>query len=158
MKKRIKLYIDTSVWNFALETERGDNVLTDDFLQLVRKENYDVIVSDTVMAEIEDAHEPRKSDLLKLIEFFNCKIVQPSNEARNLANLYIKENLMPEREFNDALHIAIATTNRCDFVVSWNFKHMVRARVIMGVHHVNHREGYGLIEVVSPQQFVGKKE
>ena len=158
MKKPIQIYIDTSVWNFALETERCDNVLTDDFLQLVRKENYDVIVSDTVMAEIEDAHEPRKSDLLKLIEFFNCKIVQPSNEARNLANLYIKENLMPEREFNDALHIAIATTNRCDFVVSWNFKHMVRARVIMGVHHINHREGYGLIEVVSPQQFVGKKE
>ena len=158
MEKPLKLYIDTSVWNFALETERGENVLTDDFLQLIRKEDYDVIVSDTVMAEIEDAYEPRKSDLLKLIEFFNCKIVQPSNEARNLASLYIKEKLMPEREFNDALHIAIATTNRCDFVVSWNFKHMVRAKVIMGVHHINHREGYGLIEVVSPQQFVGKKE
>ena len=158
MDKPLKLYIDTSVWNFALETERGDNVLTDDFLQLIRKEDYDVIVSDTVMAEIEDAHEPRKSDLLELIEFFNCKIIQSSNEARNLASLYIKEKLMPEREFNDALHIAIATTNRCDFVVSWNFKHMVRAKVIMGVHHINHREGYGLIEVVSPQQFVGKKE
>ena len=158
MEKPIKLYIDTSIWNFALETERGGNVLTNDFLQLIRKEDYDVIVSDTVMAEIEDAHEPRKSDLLELIEFFNCKVVQPSNEARNLASLYIKEKLMPEREFNDALHIAIATTNRCDFIVSWNFKHMVRAKVIMGVHHINHREGYGLIEVVSPQQFVGKKE
>ena len=43
MEKPIKLYIDTSVWNFALETERGDNVLTDDFLQLIRKEDYDVM-------------------------------------------------------------------------------------------------------------------
>lgn len=158
MEKPIKLYIDTSVWNFALETERGDSVLTYDFLRLIKKENHGVIVSDTVMTEIEDAHEPRKSKLLELIEFFNCKIVLPSNEARNLASLYIKEKLMPEREFNDALHIAIATTNRCDFVVSWNFKHMVRAKVIMGVHHMNHREGYGLIEIVSPEHFLGKKE
>ncbi|MBI2995939.1 MAG: hypothetical protein HYY52_04465 [Candidatus Melainabacteria bacterium] len=68
MKKTLKLYIDTSVWNFSLETDRSGSTLTDDFLQLIIKESHDVIVSDTVMAEIEDAHEPRKSNLLGLIE------------------------------------------------------------------------------------------
>lgn len=158
MEKPLKLYIDTSVWNFVLEAERSGSTLTYDFLQLIVKEEYNIAVSDTVMAEIEDAHEPRKSNLLELIELFNCEIVQPSNKARTLANIYVKEKLIPEKEFNDALHIAIATIVRCDFIVSWNFKHMVRAKVIMGVHHINHREGYGLIEIVSPQQFVGKRE
>ena len=38
MEKPIKLYIDTSVWNFALETERKDSILTNEFLQLIKKD------------------------------------------------------------------------------------------------------------------------
>ena len=158
MEKLIKLYIDTSVWNFALETERKDSVLTNEFLQLIKSENYTIILSDTIVTEITAAFEPRKTQLQELVKLFDCKNVFFNNEAEYLANVYIEEKLIPLKEFNDALHIAIATVNRCDFIVSWNFQHMVRAKVIMGVHHINHREGYGLIEIVSPEQFLGKKE
>ena len=158
MEKPIKLYIDTSVWNFALETERKDSILTNEFLQLINSENYTVIVSDTIAGEITAAFEPRKTQLQELLKSFDCKNVFFNNEAEYLANVYIEEKLIPLKEFNDALHIAIATVNRCDFIVSWNFQHMVRAKVIMGVHHINHKEGYGLIEIVSPEQFLGKKE
>ena len=158
MEKPIKLYIDTSVWNFVFETGRSGSSLTREFLELLRSEEYKIITSDIVRAEIRAASEPRKSQLQNLIGSLPVEITISGEEARNLANLYVKEGLIPNGEFNDALHIAIATTNRSDFIVSWNFKHMVRAKVIMGVHHINHREGYGLIEIVSPEQFLGKKE
>ena len=61
---------------------------------------------------------------------------------------------MPANAINDAIHIAIASLNHCDFIVSWNFKHIVRAKTIKGVHVINLREGYSLIEIVSPREFV----
>lgn len=158
MKKSIKLYIDTSVWNFALETERPDCLLTNEFLESINDSEYSIFISDIVLSEILNAHEPRRNKLQELLNIHSYEMLKVDDNTRELANIYIKEGLVPKNEINDAQHIALATVNRCDFIVSWNFQHMVRARVIMGVHHVNHQEGYGLLEIVSPEQFLGKKE
>lgn len=158
MEDKLKLYLDTSIWNFALEIDRSGSSLTREFLELLQLREYKIITSDIVRAEIRAASEQRRNQLQNLITSFPVETIIGTEESRHLANLYIKEGLIPNREYNDALHIAIATTNRCNFIASWNFKHMVRARVIMGVHHINHRESYGLIEIVSPEHFLGKKE
>ena len=158
MERPIKLYIDTSVWNFALETERADCLLTNEFLESINNREYSVFISDIILSEILNAYESRRSKLQELLNIYGYTMLNLDDNARELANVYINEGLIPKNEINDAQHIAIATVNRCDFIVSWNFKHMVRAKVIMGVHHINHREGYELIEIVSPQQFLGKEE
>ncbi|OGI10775.1 MAG: hypothetical protein A3I68_08960 [Candidatus Melainabacteria bacterium RIFCSPLOWO2_02_FULL_35_15] len=158
MEKPIKLYIDTSVWNFALEIERSGSTLTSEFLELLQSNEYVVVISDVVQAEILAAPELRKNQLKELIDLINAETVISNKEAENLAIIYIEEGLIPEKHYDDALHVATATINRCNFIVSWNFQHIVKAKVIMGVHHINHREGYGLIEIVSPQLFMGKKE
>ena len=158
MDKKLKLYIDTSVWNFALEIERADSILTYEFLKLTVEEKCDIFVSEIVVEEIEDAYEPRRSKLFELLSLTNTSIIYVNDEMKKLANTYVNEGLLPVKHINDALHIAIATVSRCHLIISWNFNHIVKAKVIMGVHHVNHREGYGLIEIVSPQLFLGKKE
>lgn len=91
-----------------------------------------------------------------LIEKYKPLLIYTSDEAISLAELYIKEKLIPERFTDDAVHIATATVNHCDFLVSWNFKHIVKASTIKGVHNINFKEGYGMIEIVSPNQFLGK--
>ena len=159
MEKSIKLYIDTSVWNFALETERTDCLLTWDFFRILRNErsNYTVLISDLVEDEMNRASSERKKELAKLIDSFSPEVIQPNKEEiLSLANTYISEKLIPVKYRDDAMHIAIASLIRCDFLVSWNFKHIVKAKVIKGVHMINLREGYALIELVSPRQFLGK--
>ena len=158
MEKPIKLYIDTSVWNFALEVERADCLITNEFLQLIRSKEYSIFISDIVLSEILNAYEPRRSKLQELLNIYGYEKINVDDDTKELANIYISEGLIPQNEVNDAQHIAIATVNRCNLLVSWNFKHMVKAKVIMGVHHINHREGFGLIDIVSPEHFLGKKE
>ena len=157
MKKPIKLYIDTSVWNFALETERSDCLMTNEFLQAIKSNEYSVFISDIVLSEILNAYEPRRSKLQELLNIYGYEMLNVDESTRDLANIYIKEGLIPQNEINDSQHIAVATVNRCNLLVSWNFKHMVKAKVIMGVHYINHREGFGLIDIVSPEHFLGKK-
>ena len=67
MGKPTKLYIDTSVWNFAFEAGRSGSSLTRVFLELLQLEEYIIITSDIVRAEILAAPEPRKSKLKSLI-------------------------------------------------------------------------------------------
>ena len=63
MGKKLKLYIDTSVWNFVMEKLRSDSLLTYEFLQHIKSEEYTIIISDVVDAEINKSVEPRKSQL-----------------------------------------------------------------------------------------------
>ena len=156
MSKPLKLYIDTSVWNLVFESERENYKVTNDFFSLSSKNDYLLVVSNLVIAEASRANDIRRKELSSLIEKHKPLLVYTSDEAISLANLYIKEKLIPERFRDDAVHIATATVNHCDFLVSWNFKHIVKASTIKGVHGINFKEGYGLIEIVSPNQFLGK--
>ena len=157
MHRKLKLYLDTSVWNLALETERDEYALTRNFLDVhSNSKNNLLLISEVVEAEVNRAYDTRRKQLLKLIEKYKSEVLIPTNEAYNLARIYISEGLMPASAINDAIHIAIASLNHCDFIVSWNFKHIVKAKTIKGVHVINLREGYSLIEIVSPREFVSR--
>ena len=53
----------------------------------------------------------------------------------------------------DCLHIAIATINSADFLVSCNFKHIVNIQRIRGFNAINIKNGYRQLEIRSPREF-----
>lgn len=156
MEQKLKTYIDTSVLNVAFEKERAESIITHKFFQLLKSKSLNPVISDLVQAEINAAPDLRKNQILQILETYKIEKIDISEESYKLAEIYIKEKLIPASYFNDALHIAVATTARCAFLASWNFKHIVRAKVIRGVHLINLREGYGLIELVAPSQITGE--
>jgi len=58
----------------------------------------------------------------------------------------------------DAEHIAIATINRVDVLVSWNFRHIVNLQKIRGYNSVNLKYGYPLLEIRSPLEVITYEE
>jgi hypothetical protein len=55
---------------------------------------------------------------------------------------------------NDAYHIALASVNRLDCLISWNFKHIVNFDKIKMFNSINLRLGYPLIDIRSPLEFL----
>ncbi|WP_310391154.1 hypothetical protein [Hymenobacter sp.] len=53
----------------------------------------------------------------------------------------------------DAQHIALASVNRLDVVVSWNFKHIVNLDRIRFFHAINLQNGYPPVDIRSPLEF-----
>jgi hypothetical protein len=49
--------------------------------------------------------------------------------------------------------MALATINRADFLVSWNFKHIVNIQRIRGYNSINIKNGYRQLEIRSPREF-----
>ena len=71
-----------------------------------------------------------------------------------LANAYIKSGAIPLKYRDDARHIAIGVYHDIDFIVSWNYKHMVNIHVERLINSVNLKMGYGSIEIISPEEVI----
>jgi len=144
------MYIDTSVIGgyFDQEFEDETKALFEKFVN----NEYDFIISDLTIRELSGAPENVKSlfQNLKL----KPEIVSITSEAVSLANQYLKEKVVGETSKDDCLHIALATTNKVDLLVSWNFKHIVNIKRIRGYNAINLLNGYPAIEIRSPKDII----
>lgn len=71
-------------------------------------------------------------------------------ESEELAEEYVRQEVVSRRMLVDAQHIAVATVARVDVLVSWNFRHIVNLDRIRGFNAVNLRMGYSMLEIRSP--------
>ena len=149
MKTRI--YIDTSIvggfFDEIFETE------TKALFDLLKNNEIIFVVSELLQDELEDAPE-RVRTLLENYDPECFEVVTSTQEAENLANQYIAENVIGQTSFDDCLHIAIATINKVDILASWNFKHIVNINRIRGYNGVNMKLGYSTLEIRNPKDLI----
>lgn len=79
-------------------------------------------------------------------------------EALKLAQTYVNEKVVGETSLDDCIHIATATLNKVDMLVSWNFKHIVNVYRIRGYDSLNLRLGYTTLDIHSPKEFVNYED
>ena len=84
----------------------------------------------------------------------NTEFLDTNDEAVELATQYIAEKVVGQTSFADCLHIALATINRADYLISWNFKHIVNVQRIRGYNSINIKNGYKELEIRSPRDFM----
>jgi hypothetical protein len=77
-----------------------------------------------------------------------------NDEAIDLADKYISENVVGKTSRPDCLHIAIATLHNADVLASWNFKHIVNITRIRGYNGVNYMNGYKMLEIRTPREII----
>lgn len=145
----IKVYVDTSVFGgcFDAEFEEWSNKLIEEFKLGLKV----LIISDLTLKELEEAPADVKN-LVGEIPGEHKEYVILNDEARDLASHYIEEGVVSDGYLVDAQHIAIATVNRVDILVSWNFRHIVNLTKIRLYNSVNLKYGYSLLEIRSPRE------
>jgi len=80
------------------------------------------------------------------------------NEAETLASHYIENGVVNAKHIADAQHIAIASIERVDILVSWNFRQIVRLDYIRAYNSINLRLGYPILEIRGPREIIYEKE
>jgi len=110
-----------------------------------------LVLSDLTLAEVEPAPQEIQ-DIVTGMPPDRIENVEFDQEASELADEYIRSQVISKRSLADAQHIATATVARVDVLVSWNFKHIVNLPRIQGYNSVNLRLGYPLLEIRSPQE------
>ena len=146
VSKKISLYLDTSVIGGYYDDEfmRDTRLL----FQKIKDGKYNVYISNLTIKELEDAPEIVRN-VLNDIEY---KTISVLPEYEELADEYIKEKVVGATSRDDCVHIATATINNVDVLVSWNFKHIVNIDRIKGYNLINMKNGYKQLEIRSPKE------
>jgi len=148
MKQRI--YIDTSVFGGHFDEEFAEHTIP--LFDRLKNNEFILLFSTVTQDEISNAPQNVK-ELVKSIKADNTEFLETTSEAIDLASEYISEKVVGQTSFADCLHIALATINRADFLVSWNFKHIVNVQRIRGYNSINIKNGYKQLEIRSPREF-----
>jgi len=93
--------------------------------------------------------------MLRLIADSEIAVLETSVEAERLADDYAAENVIPLKYRTDGLHIAIASVNDMDMIISLNFQHIVKRKTVIMTGAINALKGYRATEIYSPMEVVG---
>ncbi len=148
---KLRVYIDTSVVGGYFDEEFEED--TKRFFDRIFKNDFLVYFSEISEAELSLAPDFVK-ELKTRIPSESYRYLELDDESRELAETYINEKVLGKSSLDDAYHIALATVNRLDVLVSWNFKHIVNYDKIRLFNSINLRLGYPVIEIRSPKEFV----
>ena len=109
---------------------------------------YDCAVSLAVLEELSAGEYPGKPEALRLVR--GLPLAPASPAALDLAMAYQAALLMPRLPNRDAIHVAIATVNRFDYVLTWNCRHIANANKLRALELFNARLGYATPLLVTP--------
>ena len=152
MKHKLKVYFDTSVIS-ALFDERNPErkSLTESFFKEI--ENFETYISDITIALIEKTpDEEIKNNMKEKITQFSVLTI--SDEIEELAKEIIRRGAINESYSEDAYHIAITILNEMDFLLSWNFRHIVRKKTKDIVRMISTLNNLRQIEIITPPELL----
>ena len=152
--KKLKLYLETSVWNFVFADDAPDlRDITLQFFDLIAKGSYEIYISDIVIFEIEKTKGKKLGEMVRLIEKYNPIPLQSNQQTQDLAKAYLDAKIVPSYKKEDALHVAVGVLEELDAVISWNFRHLANLRKSELFHAVSVMQGYHRkVEILTPSE------
>jgi predicted nucleic acid-binding protein len=152
-----RVYLETTMFNYYFEPEREAHADTVKLFEEIRAGKYQAFTSVYALRELRDAPPEKMKKMLTLVDEYGLTTLDFSTEAEQLANIYVREGIIPAKYGTDSVHIAVATVNDLDRVVSLNFKHIVRKKTIEFTELINIREGYHKIGIYTPMEVVDRE-
>lgn len=146
------IYIETSVVGAYLDND--DPFRRDLTIRWWEHElsSYNPYVSLLVQRELERLPEPHRSSYLNLIK--HLPSLEIADEAAILAEGYVSRGIFHRKYIADALHVAIASWHKVDFIVTWDFGHIANVHRQARLKLFNTSAGFFVPEIVTPEFLV----
>jgi len=156
--RKPRIYLETTLFNYYLDKGRDAHADTVKLFAEIATGKYEAFTSTYVTDELGNAPQPKRDKMMGIITRYDIAVLAPTDEAARMADLYVAEGVVPRKFRTDGLHIAIATVNALDMIVSLNFKHIVKRRTILATGKINVLNGYHAVEIYSPMEVVDNEE
>ena len=153
------VYIETSVLSYFTSKPSRDLIIA--ARQEITHEKWPQIVtyfepyiSALVVQEAEKGDQDEAQKRLTAIS--DIPILSITEEAEELASILIKGGPITKKNPEDALHIAIATANGMDYLVTWNFAHINNAQMKSKIISIIEKNSYHCPIICSPEELLGE--
>jgi hypothetical protein len=152
-----KVYLETTVISYFTAKPSRD-IITAAHQQITqewweaRRKDFDLFISELVEQEAslgdEDAVERR------LIMLKGLPALQISLAAIDLAGTLVNKNALPGKAAGDAIHVAIATVNAMDYLLTWNMRHLANATVRNNITVICRANGFEPPVICTPEELL----
>lgn len=159
MENKRTVYIETSVVSYYTgKTSRdlvvaGHQVSTKEFWDRLTTEEFIPVISALVIKEASQGNIEQAEKRKEALQGFH--VLDISEESENLASFLVTNNGVPAEFLEDALHIAVASVAKIDFIATWNFKHMNNPFTKEKIRKIIEDSGYSCPVIISPEELLG---
>ncbi len=156
-----RVYVETTIPSFYYETRKQPELVAR--REWTREwwadaaQRYELVTSLTVREELAEGTRTALVELrTALIQGLPLLLAQPP--IRAIVETYLRHKLMPARPTPaDAMHLALASHNRCDFIVTWNCRHLANPNKATHIRTISSALGLQVPERVTPQDLLRRR-
>ena len=157
---RRRIYVETSIPSFYFETRtEPDMVARREWTRRWwgrAKDQHELVTSEAVLAELQRGDHPQQADCLGLVK--DLDLVRIDLAINETVQAYVAHHVMPREPLGDALHLALASHHRCDFLVTWNCRNLANANKFDHIRRVNCILGLFVPGLVTPLELLGDSD
>lgn len=154
----MRVYFETTVFNRYFENGREYNAETKSLFAMIPSGKIEAFTSAAVLEEIDQAPEPKRSQMLNLIKLFDVNVLEVEQPAYDLADIYIEMGIIPKKYRLDGVHIAMAAVNNLDCIVSLNFHHINKLKTKTATEIINRMKDYANPYICTPMEVTDNDE
>jgi predicted nucleic acid-binding protein len=133
MQEKTKLYLESSTISMYYQDSAPYlRDLTRQFWES-KLPHFSVFISEIVLGEIKATKNDKLREALEAL-VKDIEVLEITDDVLRLFNIYSTHRRMPPA---DVLHIAIASVNRINFLVTWNQRHLYKhgtQEIIRGIN------------------------
>lgn len=154
---RPRVYVETTIPSFYHEARTApDIVARKDWTRQWwdgAPDLYELVTSPAVLDELAGGLPERGAMRLSLVRDLPLLPIEPA--ITEIVQAYILYKLMPTDPGGDAMHLALASFHKCDFLVTWNCRHLANANKFGHIRRVNTMLGLFVPALVTPLELLG---
>ena len=141
--------------SYLEQNEKAEKMkITKDLWEEFKTDKYFVCLSNITLNEI----DKNKTELRKkLIENLNCiSYIEYStnNKTNEIVEKILERKILTVKSVVDCNHIAVAIFNNCDFLLSWNLRHLANYKTNDGIRELSIDESHPKLKIISPEEFL----
>lgn len=109
---------------------------------------YRVCISPAVLNELQSGTYEHQMEAVLFAD--NLEQLPIDDEVLGVAEIYVRQLVMPKKMTGDALHLAIASVNRMNYLLTWNCRHLANPNKIHRIIEINRRLGLITPTILTP--------
>jgi transposase-like protein len=152
-----RVYVETTIPSFYHEMRTAhDIVARREWTRLwwrAAPERYHLVTSPAVLDELSGGPPECSAERLALVR--DLPLLRIESAIVEIVQAYIRHRVMPADPAGDALHLAVASFHKCDFLVTWNCQHLANANKFGHIRRVNTMLGLFVPALVTPLELLG---